>query len=313
MATLLSLLIMVMAFTMGMLLIAIVILVMGFGGMPGALLHHKGKSSYNGFLIFSGYVFTALGQSYVVGAYSVFAVSLLRWFTEGHPDLPTWPLWIAAFYHSGTPASLAMKENPEEPTAQHSTLGFVSLISILVFILIAFSPNTLKPVYGWVPYYQHNNPSSDNSTGLAESRELSAEEKKAAFAFFKGYQALKESFKSDIERASGETNVQITEEVKGKMEGAMEHLKVADKDVLNKMVPGWGDYSYFYVSNFERLLLSPSPFMPKLYDLLASEGSKQKEKWWRDNLETIVKLLVDAPSFFNDPDFKILLSRVEDE
>ena len=46
-----------------------------------------------------------------------------------------------------------MKERPEEPTAQHYTLGIVFLFSIVVFVVMVFSPNTLKPVYGWVPLY----------------------------------------------------------------------------------------------------------------------------------------------------------------
>lgn len=357
MDTLYSLLIMFVACSAGMALMAVVMLVMGFGGMPGALLHLKGVSSRNGFLVMSGYALCALGQSYVVGAYAVFAVSLLRWFTEGHPDLPTWPLWFAAFYHGNAVPVLALKENPEEPTAQHHTLGIVGLISILVFLLIVFSPNTLKPVYGWVPYYQHNNPSTDdlveaarhdnmaykfrgeNEPGkarehwekayliykrklgvvhsktrsvqsrldeldeLANAVELPAEEKKAAMGFFGGLGGLTLGFRNLRDNASPPSNQEGVLKAVKEIGEALEQLKAADKDVLNKMYPDWGDYAQSFVTITERILLSFSekePYVP-------SEKDRQMEEWWQDNYKAIVKLLR------SDPDFKNILGPVEDK
>lgn len=153
MNTLFAVLIMFMACTMGLIAVAIVMLVMGFAGAPGAMLFAAGQRTQSAFLRVCGLVVAALGQSYVVGAYAVFVVGLLRWFSSGRPDLPTWPLWVAAFFHAGAVPTYAMKERPEEPAAQHRTLGIVALVGTVVFFVAAFGPWALKSVYGWVPFF----------------------------------------------------------------------------------------------------------------------------------------------------------------
>jgi hypothetical protein len=154
MKTLLALLIMFMACTMGLIAVAIVMVVMGFAGAPGAMLFAAGKKAKSALLEVFGLILAALGQSYVVGAYAVFVVGLLRWFSTGRPDVPTWPLWIAAFIHSGAAPAYGMKERSEQPTAQHRTLGIVSLAATVVFFIAAFAPGVLKLIYGWVPLFE---------------------------------------------------------------------------------------------------------------------------------------------------------------
>ena len=151
MKTLLALLIMFMACTIGLIAVAIVMVSMGLAGAPGAILFAAGRKAQSALLRVCGLILAALGQSYVVGAYAVFVVGLLRWFSTGRPDVPTWPLWIAAFFHSGAVPTYGMKERPEEPTAQHLTLGIVALAATVVFFIAAFAPEALKSIYGWVP------------------------------------------------------------------------------------------------------------------------------------------------------------------
>ncbi len=153
MKTLLALFIMFMACTMGLITVAIVMVVMGFAGAPGAILFAAGQKAQNVLLRMCGLILAALGQSYVVGAYAVFVVGLLRWFSTGRPDVPTWPLWIAAFFHSGAVPTYGMKEKPEEPAAQHLTLGIVALAATVVFFVAAFAPVALQSIYGWVPFF----------------------------------------------------------------------------------------------------------------------------------------------------------------
>lgn len=155
MNVLLALLIMFMAFTVGLIAVAIVITIMGLAGAPGALLFEAGQKAQNVILRVAGLAVAALGQSFVVGAYAVLVVGLLHWFSAGRLDVPTWPLWIAAFFHSGAAPTYAMKERPEEPTAQHQTLGIVALAASLIFFLSAFWPTSLRGVYGWVPLFDH--------------------------------------------------------------------------------------------------------------------------------------------------------------
>ena len=127
-------------------------MLMGAAGAPGAVLFSLGQRTQNALLRQLGLIVAALGQSYVVGGYAVFVVGLLRWFSQGQPDVPTWPLWIAAFFHSGAAPLYGMKERPEEPTAQHYTLGVVTLLSEAVFLVAVFAPGALFALYGWVPF-----------------------------------------------------------------------------------------------------------------------------------------------------------------
>ena len=150
MKTLFALLIMFMACTIGLISIGIMIFVMGFAGAPGSMLYVVGEKTKRSALRIGGLILAAIGQSYVVGAYAVFVVGLLRWFSASRPDLPVWPLWIAAFIHSGAIPFYAIKERPEKPTASHLTLGLVVLAAEIFFFTAILAPQTLKPIYGWV-------------------------------------------------------------------------------------------------------------------------------------------------------------------
>ena len=144
------------SFTFGLALIAIVMLLMGFGGAPGGILFEIGRKTQNSILIILGFVLTALGQAFVICAYTVLVVSALRAFSGSAPHIPTWPLWIAALFHSGAVPTYAMKERPEVPSSQHMTLGIVSSISFVCFLIMAFVPQWLAPIYAWVPFFQSN-------------------------------------------------------------------------------------------------------------------------------------------------------------
>ena len=144
------------SFTMGLALIAIVMLLMGFGGAPGGIIFELGRKAQNSILIFLGFILTAVGQAFVICAYTVFLVSALRAFSGSAPQIPTWPLWIAVIFHSGAVPTYAMKERPEIPSSQHMTLGIVSLISFVCFLIMVFAPKWLAPIYSWVPFFQSN-------------------------------------------------------------------------------------------------------------------------------------------------------------
>ena len=156
MNTILSLLILFSSFTFGLGLIAIIMLLMGLCGAPGAILFESGRNARNGTLTFLGLILTAFGQAFVICSYAVFVVSALRAVSVAIHDIPTWPLWIAAFFHSSAVPVYAMKERPEVPTAQHMTLGFVSFISFICFLIMAFAPQCLYPIFSWIPFFQSN-------------------------------------------------------------------------------------------------------------------------------------------------------------
>ena len=142
------------ACTVGMIGIAVAMIAMGLGGAPGAIIYAAGQKNDNGAAKAIGFLVCALGQTFIVGAYAAFVVGLLWWFASSKPDIPTWPLWIAAFFHAVAVPSYGMKEQPEEPTAQHLSLGLVSTLSLILFFLIVFLPDAMSVIYGWVPFYK---------------------------------------------------------------------------------------------------------------------------------------------------------------
>ena len=142
--------------TMGLMAIAIVMLLMGLAGGPGALVFEAGRSKGNQALRLFGFGLTALGQAFVVCGYCVFVVSLLRAFSHGAPAVQVWPLWIAAFFHSVAVPVYAMRERPDTPTSQHMTLGLVSTAAIVFFFIMAFAPRLLTSLFGWIPFFHAN-------------------------------------------------------------------------------------------------------------------------------------------------------------
>ena len=152
-STLPALMTMFAACTVGLIAVGAVMIVMGLSGAPGAMIYEAGERKHSAALRALGFTLAALGQSYVVGAYAVLLISLLRAFSATRPHLATWPLWVAAFFHAGAVTAYAMKERPEMPTAQHYTLGVVSLLSFAIFLVVAISPSWLSPLYGWVPFF----------------------------------------------------------------------------------------------------------------------------------------------------------------
>ncbi len=241
MKTLLALLIMFMACTMGLIAIAIVMMIMGLAGAPGAMLFAAGQKTKNAILTACGFIVAALGQLYVVGAYTVYVVGLLRWFSEGRPDVPTWPLWIAAFFHSGAAPAYGMKERPEEPTAQHHTLGLVALLATAVFFIVAFAPNTLKPVYGWVPLYDAMlHPPSTSNAEPATEYTLTKKQRKSVQAFFAGYQHLQDIQILVKGLPNSRNPTEDLRHIESLNNKALERLAESDIELLNSIQPGWG-------------------------------------------------------------------------
>jgi len=246
METIYALGIMFAALTMGLILVAVVLVIMGISGAPGAMLFDAGQKRQNALVSNVGFFITALAQSFVVGAYSVFVVSLLRTIAEAYPGLPTWPLWIAAFFHSVAVPMHGMKERPEEPTAQHHTLGIVSLMASIVFFLMAFTPNTLSSIYGWVPFYEEVSrpPTMSKMQKPQESRALQAltdEQMESAQSFFVGYQHLLEINKIAQRRPGIASAKEDLNRIKTLIVKAQNSLGKCNMKDLNDIHFGWGD------------------------------------------------------------------------
>ena len=156
MNTIFALALMFASFTFGLALIAIVLLMMGVGGMPGGMLFEMSKRSQNPVLAVVGFILTAVGQAFVVCAYVVLTVSSLRAFSATLPYIPTWPLWIAALFHSTAVPSFGMKAKADLAPSQYMALVIVGFVSFMCFLIMAFAPQYLGFIYGWIPFFKYN-------------------------------------------------------------------------------------------------------------------------------------------------------------
>lgn len=134
--------------TVGLMAVALVMLVMGVAGAPGAVLYAKAQQSGARIL---GLGLAAVGQCFVIGAYAVFVVGLVRWYATIRPGATIWPLVDSGLLSQYGGSNLWHAQAPESPSAQHLTLGLVALAGFIVFLLAAFAPATLSPLYSWVP------------------------------------------------------------------------------------------------------------------------------------------------------------------
>ena len=154
MNTALSLLVAFMASTIGLAVVAVAMICMGFAGAPGALVYEFGKRKQSIAMRMSGILLAGLAQAFVVAAYCVFVLSLMHLLLHFRPSLPSWPLWIAAGFHTIAIPGYAAKEREAERTAQYLSLPIVSVAAIGTFVLSIVSPATLAPLFSWVPYFE---------------------------------------------------------------------------------------------------------------------------------------------------------------
>lgn len=127
-------------------------LLIGFGGIPGSLVSDfaRYKHSEKGMKI--AFIMTTLGQSFVMGACIALLIGLLYKLQNIRPDLPSWPIWISIYiYVVATPSDI-IKNEPDKSTFQYKCLGHTSLISLILFLMLAFVPQIVSPIYSWVPY-----------------------------------------------------------------------------------------------------------------------------------------------------------------
>lgn len=154
MKTIYTIFVMFVACAVGLPIFKVMMHVMGAAGSPGAIIHAEGRKRSNYKLRRLGLIITTIGQAFVVGSYAVLAVVVLRWYLHLRPDLPTWPLWLAAAFHALGITIEALEHKPSKPTAQHDTVVPVSMIGFAIFIVAIFFPIILMPLFGWIPRFE---------------------------------------------------------------------------------------------------------------------------------------------------------------
>lgn len=152
MSTLYSILLMLAACVIGLPIFKLMVHIMGIGGAIGALIYRSGERDQNSVLMKTGFALTTLGQSFVVGAYSVAVVIIVRWYSGVRPDLPSWPLWAAATFHALCIPVEALERKPDRGSAQHRAVVITSMICLGIFLLAIFRPSLISWAFGWLPH-----------------------------------------------------------------------------------------------------------------------------------------------------------------
>ncbi len=136
----------------GMLPVALVIFLLGFGGAPGTFLWSAADRFDSRWLRRLALAVTWLGQSYVSLAFVVLVISALRAFLEERPSFYVWPFWIAAFFLAVAPPSYAMKEKGDPPSSQHFAMPMTAITTIAGFFVLALLPRVATSAWPWVPF-----------------------------------------------------------------------------------------------------------------------------------------------------------------
>jgi tetratricopeptide (TPR) repeat protein len=122
----------------------------------------------------------------------------------------------------------------------------------------------------------------------AEAVELPVKEKMAAMSFFGAAGMLYEAL-TDLK---GKSEDELKRRQIKKIKEAQRLFKAADRDVLNKMYPGWGDYTHDsqfpLVTRILESTIENKPLAPTQKDL-------QGEIWWQKNYQGIILLMRKDP------------------
>ena len=128
--------------------------VIGFAGVPGALLSSAAaKRSGDRVTPVWGLFLTMAGQLYA----SMVFVTLVIHFVEAHLSSATgfgkWIVWIIAFFVAVAPPAIALRDaaRAERRNVQHVAMTFTAPLTALGFFLFKFFPVFMDAGWGWIP------------------------------------------------------------------------------------------------------------------------------------------------------------------
>lgn len=143
--------------TLGILPASAVATVMGFAAAPGSVLHSIGRVRGSRGTMAVGWVLALMAEVTVVAAYTVVLIGLLRWFGDGHPEVPRWPMWISVavlvalvFYMANPPN----ENKSHQPVAAVKVLPWAHWCCATVLLIGAHRPEFLYRIFWFLPFSQ---------------------------------------------------------------------------------------------------------------------------------------------------------------
>lgn len=128
--------------------------VIGFAGMPGALLSSAAtKRSSEGITPIWGLLLTMAGQLYASMAFVTLVIHFIEARLGSATGFGKWIVWIIAFSVAVAPTAIALKDaaRTQQRNIQHSAIVLTGPLTVLGFFLFKFFPWLMNTGWGWIP------------------------------------------------------------------------------------------------------------------------------------------------------------------
>lgn len=135
---------------------AVYTFVIGFAGVPGALLSSAAaKRSRDGITPVWGMFLTVAGQLYASLVFVTLVIHFVESRLSGAAGLGKWVAWCVVFFVAFAPSAIALKDatRAERRNVQHSAMTFTAPLTAIGFFLFKLFPPIMNAGWGWVPRF----------------------------------------------------------------------------------------------------------------------------------------------------------------
>ncbi len=142
--------------TLGFFVAVIYTFVIGFAGLPGAILSAGATNrSPDGITPIWGLLLTMAGQLYASLCLVALSIHVVEAHFRGTTVLGKWVVWSVAFFVSIAPVIMALKDavHAERRNVQHSAMTLTAPLTVLGFFLFLFFPTIMNAGWGWIPQF----------------------------------------------------------------------------------------------------------------------------------------------------------------
>lgn len=140
----------------GVFIAALYTFVIGFAGIPGALLSSSAaKRSREGTTPVWGLLLTVGGQLYASMAFVALVIHFVEVRINGSTGPGKWAVWFVAFFVSIAPAAIALKDaaRAHPRNIQHMATTFTAPLTAIGFFLFLLLPAIMNAGWGWLPNF----------------------------------------------------------------------------------------------------------------------------------------------------------------
>lgn len=186
-----------------------------------------------------------IAQLFFWGLWSALCVVITITYVQRPGVTWQWLYWVTGFmWCTSLMGWLVHKERPsgrspsDVPNVRKGSTAYAS-ITIVAFIVFAYSPTLIAPPFGWIlkplGLYENSVPQRPVNSQIDPTVRQSIE------AFFAGYQLFNTANKISQELEYSQDRSSELEKVKDLLNNSKNRLAECDTQILNKIYDGWGD------------------------------------------------------------------------